>query len=47
MQRWNNLKQSSMPKLSSELQKTGLAAIDSNKPLDHEMGEADDGDDEQ
>jgi hypothetical protein len=46
MKRWNDLKQNAVPKLSSELQKAGLAAIDSKKPLDHELGEAADGDDE-
>jgi len=46
MKRWNDLKQNTVPKLSSELQKAGLAAIDSSKPLDHEMGDADGGDDE-
>jgi len=46
MKRWNDLKQNNVPKLSSELQKAGLTAIDLKKPLDHEMGEADGGDDE-
>ena len=46
LKRWNDLKQNTVPKLSSELQKAGLAAIDSKKPLDHEMGGAGDGDDE-
>ncbi|HXJ15076.1 MAG TPA: hypothetical protein VNH19_22615 [Candidatus Limnocylindrales bacterium] len=46
LKRWNDLKQNAVPKLSTELQKAGLAAIDSNKPLDHEMGEAGSGDDE-
>ena len=46
LKRWNDLKQNSVPKLSSELQKAGLAAIDSTKPLGHELGEADGGDDE-
>jgi photosystem II stability/assembly factor-like uncharacterized protein len=46
VKRWNDLKQNSVPKLSSELQKAGLAAIDSAKPLDHDLTEAADGDDE-
>jgi photosystem II stability/assembly factor-like uncharacterized protein len=46
MKRWNDLKQNVVPKLSSELQKAGLAAIDPQRPLDHELGEADGGDDE-
>jgi photosystem II stability/assembly factor-like uncharacterized protein len=46
MKGWTDLKQNSVPKLSSELQKAGLAAIDSAKPLDHDMSEAGDGDDE-
>ena len=46
LKRWNDLKQDSVPKLSSELQKAGLAAIDSSKPLDHEMSEAGGDDDE-
>jgi photosystem II stability/assembly factor-like uncharacterized protein len=46
MKRWNDLKQNAVPKLSSELQKAGLVAIDSRKPLDHEMSEASSGDDE-
>jgi hypothetical protein len=44
--RWNELKQNSVPKLSSELQKAGLSAIDVAKPLDHDLSEADGGDDE-
>jgi photosystem II stability/assembly factor-like uncharacterized protein len=46
MKRWTDLKQNSVPKLSSELQKAGLPVIDSAKPLDHDMSEAGDGDDE-
>jgi len=46
LKRWNDLKQNAVPKLSSELQKAGLPAIDSRKPLEHEMGEPGDGDDE-
>jgi len=46
LKRWNDLKQNSVPKLSSELQKVGLRSIDSTKPLDHEMSEAGGGDDE-
>jgi photosystem II stability/assembly factor-like uncharacterized protein len=46
LKRWNDLKQNSVPKLSSELQKAGFAAIDPNKPLDHEMNEAGGGDDQ-
>jgi hypothetical protein len=46
LKRWDDLKQNSVPKLSSELQKAGLAALDATKPLDHEMGEAGGGDDE-
>jgi hypothetical protein len=46
LKRWNDLKENTVPKLSRELQKSGLAAIDSRKPLDHEMGEATGGDDE-
>jgi hypothetical protein len=46
MKRWNDLKQNVVPKISSELQKAGLTAIDSRKPLDYEMKEASDGDDE-
>jgi hypothetical protein len=44
--RWNDLKQNSVPKLSSELQKVGLKAIDSSRPLDHEISEVNGGDDE-
>jgi photosystem II stability/assembly factor-like uncharacterized protein len=44
--RWNDLKQNSVPKLSSELQKAGLTALDINKPLNHDMSEAGGGDDE-
>jgi len=40
------LKQNTVPKLNSELQKAGFAAMDSNKPLEHEMDEAGGGDDE-
>jgi len=46
LKRWDDLKQNSIPKLASELQKVGLVAIDSAKPLDHEMSEAGGGDDE-
>jgi len=46
LKRWSDMKQNSVPKLSSELQKAGLMAIDSAKPLDHDMSEAGDGDDE-
>jgi len=46
LKRWDDLKQNTVPKLSSELQKAGFAAIDSKKPLDHEMDEAGGGDDE-
>jgi photosystem II stability/assembly factor-like uncharacterized protein len=46
MKRWNDLKGNAVPKLSSELQGAGLAAIDSTKPLDREITQADDGDDE-
>ena len=46
LKRWDDLKQNTVPKLSSELQKAGFAAIDSKKPLDHEIGEADGGNDE-
>jgi photosystem II stability/assembly factor-like uncharacterized protein len=46
LKRWSDMKQSSVPKLSTELQKAGLMAIDSAKPLDHDMSEAGDGDDE-
>jgi photosystem II stability/assembly factor-like uncharacterized protein len=46
LKRWNDLKQNTVPKLSSELQKAGFAAIDPNKPLDHEMNEAGGGDDD-
>ena len=46
MKVWTDLKQNSVPKLSSELQKAGLTAIDSAKPLEHDMSEAGDGDDE-
>jgi len=46
LKRWNDLKQNAVPKLSSELQKAGLPAIDSRKPLEHELDEAGDGDDE-
>jgi hypothetical protein len=46
LKRWDDLKQNSVPKLSSELKKVGLTAIDSTKPLDHEMSEVSDGDDE-
>jgi hypothetical protein len=40
------MKQNAVPKLNSELQKAGLMAIDSRKPLDHVMVEASGGDDE-
>jgi ElaB/YqjD/DUF883 family membrane-anchored ribosome-binding protein len=46
LKRWDELKQNSVPKLRSELQKAGMTAIDSAKPLDHEMSEAGGGDDE-
>ncbi|HEV2103693.1 MAG TPA: hypothetical protein VGR58_13015 [Candidatus Acidoferrum sp.] len=46
LKHWNDLKQNALPKLSSELQKTGLPAIDFTKPLGHELSEAGDGDDE-
>jgi hypothetical protein len=46
LKRWNDLKQNSVPKLSTELQKAGLVAIDSTKPLGQELGEVDGGDDE-
>jgi ElaB/YqjD/DUF883 family membrane-anchored ribosome-binding protein len=46
LKRWSDLKQNAIPKLSSELQKVSLAPLDSAKPLDHEMGGADGGDDE-
>jgi len=46
LKRWDDLKQNSIPKLTSELQNAGLAAIDSSKPLDREMSEAGGGDDE-
>jgi len=46
LKRWDDLKQNSVPKLSSDLQKAGLVAIDSAKPLDREMSEAGGGDDE-
>jgi hypothetical protein len=46
LKRWNDLKQNTIPKLSSELQKAGQTAIDPTKQLDHEMGEPGDGDDE-
>jgi photosystem II stability/assembly factor-like uncharacterized protein len=46
LKRWDDLKQNSVPKLSSDLQKAGLVAIDCAKPLDHVMSEAGEGDDE-
>src|SRR6202795_588292 len=46
LERWNDLKQNSVPNLNSELQKAGHTTIDSSKPLDHDMSEAGDGDDE-
>jgi hypothetical protein len=46
VKRWDDLKQNSIPKLTSELQKAGLGALDFTKALDHEMGEAGGGDDE-
>jgi len=46
LKRWNDLKQNSVPKLSSQLRKAGFTAIDSTKPLDHDISEAGDGDDE-
>jgi photosystem II stability/assembly factor-like uncharacterized protein len=46
MKSWTDLKQNSVPKVSSELQKAGLTAIDSAKPLEHDMSEAGDGGDE-
>jgi hypothetical protein len=46
LKRWDDLKQNSIPKLTGELQKAGLGALDFTKPLDHEMGEAGGGDDE-
>ena len=46
LKHWNDLKQNAIPKVSNELQKTGLSPIDSTKPLGHELSEAGDGDDE-
>jgi photosystem II stability/assembly factor-like uncharacterized protein len=46
LKRWDELKQNSVPKLSSELQKAGLSTIDAKKPMDHDMSEAGGGDDE-
>jgi hypothetical protein len=46
LKRWDDLKQHSVPKLSSELQKAGITAIDFTKPLDCEMSETGGGDDE-
>ena len=46
MKGWIDLKQNAVPMVSSELQKAGLMAIDSTKPLDHDMSGAGDGDDE-
>jgi photosystem II stability/assembly factor-like uncharacterized protein len=46
LKRWSGLKQSSVPQLSSELQKAGFAAIDASKPVDHDITGVDDGDDE-
>ncbi|HXH68256.1 MAG TPA: hypothetical protein VNI81_13715, partial [Candidatus Limnocylindrales bacterium] len=46
LKRWTDLKQNTVPKLSSELQKAGFSPLESTKPLDHEIGAAGDGDDE-
>jgi photosystem II stability/assembly factor-like uncharacterized protein len=46
LKRWADLKQNTVPKLSSELQKAGLSPLDSMKPLNHEIRAAGDGDDE-
>ncbi len=43
---WNALKQNSVPKLNSELQKAGLMKLDPGKALDRDMSQAADGDDE-
>ncbi len=43
---WEELKQTRLPELDRELQKTGLPTIDAGKPLDHDMGGAGEGDDE-
>jgi hypothetical protein len=46
LKRWDDLKQNSVPKLSSELRKAGFAAIDASKPVDHDISGVNDGDDE-
>jgi photosystem II stability/assembly factor-like uncharacterized protein len=46
LKRWDDLKQNSVPKLSSELRKAGFAAIDASKPVDHDIRGVNDGDDE-
>ena len=46
LKHWNDLKRDSVPQLSSELRKAGIAEIDAGKPLDHDISGVDDGDDE-
>jgi photosystem II stability/assembly factor-like uncharacterized protein len=46
LKRWDDLKQNSVPKLSSELRKAGFAAIDASRPVDHDISGVNDGDDE-
>lgn len=46
LKRWNDLKQNSVPKLNSELQKASLMPLDPGKALDGDLTQAADGDDE-
>ena len=44
--RWSGLREREIPDLNKVLKKAGLATVDVKKPLDEELGEASDGDDE-
>ncbi|HET7107468.1 MAG TPA: hypothetical protein VFI38_11710 [Candidatus Acidoferrum sp.] len=46
LKHWNDLKQNTVPKLSAELQKSGMAPIDWARPLGYDLSEAGGGDDE-
>jgi photosystem II stability/assembly factor-like uncharacterized protein len=46
LRRWQGIRETQLPELDRDLQKAGLPTIDSNKPLDHEMSGAGEGDDE-
>ena len=45
-QRWTELTANTLPALNKDLQKAGLPTLNPQKPLDHELGGAGDGDDE-